>query len=371
MKSSLWLSWKELLGRKTGLFLNAALVALAVAFYVNIELAARFRDQAVKSRLYHIAPSIKIFPAGVTQDLLLRSDARATIDQGMVPELEYKYAEWIYAAGGRLIFKRKINRDETLVIGYDPGKTISPFKTLRNLLKTEVCIGSALGQRNNLAAGGLISVDSSVFKIKEVLPSTGTFDDAAVFMTLPAARSVSKMKNSINEISLYLKTGVPADALIKKLRDNYPDLNIFPLKSGDAADEKIESALTNYRFLLYGVTGLVTITCLFISAFVNAHERKLEVATLYAIGASNTGVLAVVAGRSVIVGILGSAAGSLSGAIFALFQNYNFTNRAAAAGETYLIAIITAVIFSVLAALPVAAASAYRNHVQILQEALL
>lgn len=369
MKSFLWFLWKELLSSKSRLFLNVALVSLTVGLCVSIELVSLSREQAVKSQTYNVAPTVTILPAGVTQSQLIRSNSPEFIEEKILTELKSKYSQSLSSATGRLVFNRKVNSKDVVIIGYDPQTIISPFESLKNLRENRIALGVELSKRDGMRVGDHITIDGSIFTIGDVLPSSGTFEDVAVFMSLPAAQSIAKAQGLVNEGRLYAKTGISAEFLSDKLRAAYPYLNVLATKPGDGADGKIESTLKNHRTLLYGMTGLLMILCLFISAHLNAQERKLELATLFAIGASKTGVLSLVAGRSMIVSFIGSVAGCAAGAFFVLWQDYGSAKGLVAAWELFLIAVGVAVLSSILASLPAAVASGYRNHVLILQDA--
>lgn len=369
MRSSLWLSWRELTGRKSAFLLNAALVGLAVGLCVAVELAARSREQAAQGQMYNIAPSIIMYPRGVTRGQIADSNTMHAIEERIVLEIEDRYGTWVHRASGRLVLKRKIRNNDFRIIGFDSRKMISPFKTLQTLAENESAAGFAMGPAYHIKQGDVMAIGRSDYTVREILPSTGTSEDAALFMTLKSAQSVAGMPGRINEISIYLRTGVSADSLIRILKKDYPGLDIIASKTGEIAGGGMETTLARHRTILYGMVGFITILLLFAGAVLNVRERRIEIATMYAVGASNINVLAAVACRSLIVGMIGSAAGCAAGALFMLAGDYDSALGPATAGSTYIVAMSTAVVITVLATMPAAILSGYQDHASILQEA--
>lgn len=369
MEYILWLSRKELFGRKSAFFFNVALVCLAICFCVVVELISHSREQAVKSQLYHIDASVKIFPINITQAKLLHERDTPLIDQKNVLDIENRYRRWIRDISGRLILTRHTNLGDVLIIGYDPEKMITSFQDLKKLSRTEAVVGSAVAQKYSVVVGSHITIGDTDYRVKAINPATASFEDAAVYILLASLQDFTRNKRAINEISLYVRTGMSVDELIAVLRDDQPDFNIVKINSGEVAGGTMEARLKNYRVLLYGITGFIVICSLFISAFLNAQERKLELATLYSIGASRWDVVVLLSVRSVIVSVLGAVIGCILGIFYVLLQDYDSARELVTAWNLYSAAISAAVAASLLATLPIAISSSSQAHVEILQEA--
>ncbi len=97
-------------------------------------------------------------------------------------------------------------------------------------------------------------------------------------------------------------------------------------------------------------------------------ERKLELATLFAIGSTGSSVLSALILRSIIVGLFGAAFGYALGALFALVQDFGSAIGSVWSLKLILITLAGTTGISVLATIPVTVSAVFSNHVSILQE---
>jgi ABC-type lipoprotein release transport system permease subunit len=369
MKFPFWLSWKEFEARRVRFFIHILPVGLVVGFCLFIELAAYSRVESVKNQTNVISPSIRIFPAGLTSGIIIqKGSGGVTINQEILTEIKKEFREQVSTAAGRMIVKHNNGKAAYLVIGYDPENIITPFIYLKSLKDNEAAPGAEVSKKMNAREGSIISVEGKELQVKFLLPSLGSFDDAAVFTTLKTAQDITKQPGQVNEISIYLRAGIIPSDVSKRLRSMYPELTVQIIKDENSSEKPLDSHLTVYGSLINILSAVIMIFYIFVLALLNARERKLEISTLYAIGASGRGVMLLLTVRSLIVSVTGSILGCSAGTILIMIFAADPFTAVTLNFKLYIIAILVSAGVSILATLPAALISGYRNHVQVLQE---
>ena len=239
---------------------------------------------------------------------------------------------------------------------------------MKTLGENETALGIELARELNKKEGDTIELGEYILKVKTVLESAANVDDAALFVNLPLAQKISGLKSGINVIRVFPRSGISTDKLTAGLKAAFPGFNIIKATRSDVAENKLESKLELYRTMLYALTGLIMVIALMIGAYLNGNERKLELATLFAIGSTGNTVLLVLVLRAIIVGVIGSALGYATGAVFALIQDFNSAAGVAWSIKLFLTTTGVTVAISIIATVPVSIAAGFRNHVMVLQE---
>jgi len=71
---SLWLSWRELTGRKAVFLINVILVSLLVALPVSLDLMGKAKKSSVENRIDYIGPSLIMVPKGLNSSDLVTAN---------------------------------------------------------------------------------------------------------------------------------------------------------------------------------------------------------------------------------------------------------------------------------------------------------
>ncbi len=369
MRIPLWIAWKELQGRKSRFILNISLVALAVGLCISMELISRSREQAVDSRINYMGPALRVVPEGVTEGMLTRYQMSGKKFQAsFLSRIKRKTASTIYAIEGRLIFKIKYKEWPVALIGYDRKNIITPFKELKKLKSGEGAMGYELSKELKLKAGDTLRYGDTKIYIKTVLPTTGTNEDTALFVTLNSARDILNAGDVLNEIRIYPGTGVSTEKIAGEIAALFNSINVIKAPRNDITESGVETALSSYRLILYSFTSLVAILTLMIGSHINAVERKNELATLYAIGTTGSTVFLTLISRAFLVGVPGSLAGYLIGAVSALLFDFNSAAGLVWSWELLAVTAVVTVTATIVSTVPASIMAGFRNHVLYLQE---
>jgi len=137
---------------------------------------------------------------------------------------------------------------------------------------------------------------------------------------------------------------------------------------GAVADGEIQDLLMSNRRLAYALMAVVGALRLLIASHLDAAERRIEIATLVALGAGRRTVAGALLARAVLVATVGALLGVGIGTAAAAFQDASVAAGLVRAWPIGLTTLAAAVILGSAAAVPRALAAALRDPVPELQE---
>jgi ABC-type lipoprotein release transport system permease subunit len=369
MKASFWLAWRELVTRKSAFMTGLCMVSVGIALCTATELLSMQREAAVAAQIDHMGPPLRLIPAGKTAYDLARFDLGS--DSFGINDSERIYralAPWVRALEGRLLLRVPLEGRMTPAIGIDPGAVISPFEVLDQLGPEDVALGTDLAQRLGQEAGDELFIKEKRFRIAAILPAMATAEDLAIFLPLRGLRSLLDLPETVNEIRIFPTSGTSIETIVAEIRSNHPKISVINMHRGDTAEHEIGHTLLQHRSVLYMITALAIALCIFIWSYLNAEERKFEVATVVAIGGTGITVLSMLVFRAAAVGFLGALLGYLAGASIALVQDLEWAFGLIVSWKLLLVMSGGAVLLSVFGASAASLPSLFRRHASVLQE---
>lgn len=358
---ALWLTVREIAARRGRVALAALVVAATAASATAMELVARAREEAIAAQIDAMGPALTVVVRGVTAGALARRDlGEGVLPSGVEVAVRASLGGDLRAIERRLVLQREVAGIRLPVIGVEAGVLPASFEA-----PGAAALGSELARR--LGAVSSISLAGRERRISGVMPSTGSGDDAAVLVSLRELQSLAAVEGA-NELRLFLRAGVsPQDAERRLSRAN---LGAAVVRSdrGDVADRETQESLSHHRGVAYAVMAVVAGLCLLIAAHLDATERRLELATLVAIGASRWTVLGALLSRSALVAAAGAVLGVAGGAAFAVGQERVVVAVLATAWAVAVTTVAAALGLGALAAVPTALVTVTRDPVRELQE---
>lgn len=369
MSPSLWLSVQELTKRRLGTAIATGIIALAVAFAAGLELVARAREAAVAADLDQIGPAIRIIPRGKTARDLARFELEsAPFDTKDVRRLRRECRSSVSSIVGRLSLKVPFRNRMIPVVGIAPHGVIAPFDDFRRLTAGNVLIGPELASDIGVSQGQRITLQGRSFEILAVLPETASEDDTAVFVHLRQLQRMFSLPGRLNEMRIFPAAGADIDVLAASIAARHPELTTLTTQRGDTAERSMHGMLRDHRRVLYLVTGVVIAISVLIWSYMNGTERRLELATLVAVGGSAWTVVLMILTRGALLGVFGAVFGFLAGFAISLGQDVESTIRVLPAFDLAGIVVLTTAVLSATGALPAAALVAVQDPVKALQD---
>jgi putative ABC transport system permease protein len=357
MSPSLWLARRELSSGRGRATLAIAVVAAAAALVTSVEVLARAREDAVATQVDALGPPIRILPSGVSPEAIARYDLGSS---PLPPDTEPRVRS---ALGSDL---RVLEARRALVVDVDGAATpvLSASSGARHVAPGTAALGSIASAR--LAGREGVAVGGEMLRIAEVLPASATSDDMAVYVSQETIERVGG-GDAPNELRVFLAPGADARVAERTLAAAL-DARVLRSDRGEVADRALDSALARHRGAAYLVTAIVAALCLAIGAHLDAAERRVELATLLAIGATSPTLAGTLVARSVLVAGVGGVLGVSLGIAVAALLDPSVIQSLVRAGSAVASIFIGTTVVGAAAALPVALAGAVRDPIPDLQE---
>lgn len=357
---ALWLAARELAGRRRRVALAASVIGALAASVVSIELVALAREEAVAAQIDAMGPALTIVPRGTTAGALERYDIAGGLPPGTEAKVREALGRDLRSIERRLAVHRDVAGTRTLVVGVERGQGSDAAPGAG---RAEV--GSELARR--LPDPSSVMADGRPISVAGVLPSTGSVEDLALFVPMDTARALAGV-DGVNVLRVFLRARVSSGEAEARLASAAVGAAVVRTDRGEVADRDTHASLARHRGVAYAVTAIVAVLCLVIAAHLDASERRVELATLTAIGASRWTVLGALVSRSAIVAGAGAACGILGGALLASSQDPGVLALLAGAWSLGGLTIGAALVIGIIAAMPTAFASTLRDPVRELQE---
>lgn len=353
MKLAAFLALEEIAKRKARFAGAVTLVAMIVAFCVFLELTARAREGAIRDQLDSAGPAITAYLPVLATAINDGDQANAPKGKALLRGLERSTAKWVRAIEGRLQIDYSLNGKNARLIGIAPGALRSQITDLDALGPGQAVLGSEAARRFGLKEGDRIDLMRRSFLIAKVLSTSGDRDDVGIFLKLSDLQELAGRRDQINTFRFFPATAADQPRLTAFLQRQYPTLRLERNVARDEASvNEMENTLSLHKRVIVFFSALVVALSLGIGTYLNANERRTELATLVALGGTAYTVLALMAVRSFVIGIVGGTAGFLLGGIIGWSRIAGFSPRLLFAVDVLFFATVgTAVLCALVAVL--------------------
>ena len=307
---SLWLSWRELTGRKAVFFINVILISLLVALPVSLDLMGRAKQSSVEQRIDYIGPSLVLVPKGMnSSDLVTAKFKGLNYSYTLFDKIKNQFSSYLRNAEPRLTERLQIDSRKMPVSGIDFSDVYSyPFSKY-SIRDNEVLLGKVASDKLGKTVNDIIRINSAIHTIAGIIPTTGGIEDASVFVQLSVLQKITGHVGQINEIRLF-PGSLSSYELLKSLLNEYDNrLITVDAYRGDTAEKEVDSTLESYQKALYTVAFILIAFCILISTYINLDSRKSEISTVYTLGTSRNIILKILTLRTFWITLLGSLTG--------------------------------------------------------------
>jgi ABC-type lipoprotein release transport system permease subunit len=368
VRAAAWIAWRELANRPLSMLVAVATISVAVAVCAATELVHRSREVAVSAQVDFMGPGLRLIPGGRTSRDLVRFElGPETFPAETALQLRREFSDSVRATEGRLLLRGTVEGVDVPLLGLDPAVAVSSVSDLRELTPGNVVLGGELARKLGKARGARLSVKGAEFNVAGILPSTASVEDLALILTLADLRAMSGSGKVINELRVYPLPGVAPAELAPKIRESFPGLAVTLPDNDDVTRTEVDKSLSGLRWIVYSVTALVAAFCVLVWSNLNASERRVEMATLVAIGGSAWTVFMTLALRVCIIAVAGALLGNAVAVAIALAQDFSAARSVVWSSQHLLVWPAASALVGVLGALPITLRSAMREHVRDLQ----
>ena len=349
------LVFRELVQRKNKLITSGLAIILGIAVIVTINTLATFSEKAVAKELDALGANVIILPPDATLvdyysadlqtgelpeeyvTLLTTSnlegldnlspklsvpvninDTQVTLT-GILPKNEFESkASW---QGAGIFSRPKSCGNVADIFGLTnktPKETLVRKRVIENLESDEVLVGSDIAKKLKLQEGSEIAMLDSPFKVSAILPQTGTIDDSRIFAHLHTVQDLTGKGAVVNAIEVVGCCEQISKGLIAKINNLIPDAKVITIShivdTQVRTNQLMKSLSTLFLVIIIGIGGASIAN----DMYNNVYERKREIGTLVALGASSSTVLKVFLLKALVLGIIGGIGGYLLGTLLAI-----------------------------------------------------
>jgi len=184
----------------------------------------------------------------------------------------------------------------------------------------EIEIGSKYAENYDYAVGDTISMDGVEYEITGVLEETGRDNiDNSVEMWLDDLQELAGKEGKITLMMVQPSTPEDADHIEQEINDNFDELQARTDKSIMNTVNKMLSQLNLMTFALGSIAALISGIVIMNVMIISVRERRRNIGTMKAVGATNRQVLVSILFESVGISVAGAIVGvilSFAGAAY-------------------------------------------------------
>jgi putative ABC transport system permease protein len=378
--------WKELWLRKSKMISGLLAITLGIAVIVGIQSIAAVSERAVKIKLDNLGANILVLPQAASVDDYYTADIDApTFSEDYVERIATSMLAGVDNLSPKLTRRVKVGDVPVVLTGILPASELaskpiwqsaglagaelaaacgtSPEvkkgpsyvderlqrKAIDSLAPTEVLVGSVAAQRLSLKDGSRLAIQGREFSVARVLPETGTIDDDRVFAHLHVVQDLLGTGRQVSAIEIMGCCAAISDGLLGKLRNILPDTRITTI--GQIVNTQIETNRLMSKISVILLMIIVLVGAISIANYIwaNVEERRREIGTLLALGATRGGIYRLFFAKSIVLGVLGGICGYLLGTLSAMILGPQLAGLSVQPIPIYLIwSVLIALVIAVL-----------------------
>jgi len=184
----------------------------------------------------------------------------------------------------------------------------------------EIVLGHDFAADNDYVIGDSIEVDGKELEIVGVLEDSGDQDiDNSVQMPLATLQEIAGMEDRISIIMVKPLSAEDAETIEQAINDEFDEIKAASDKSLMENTGEMLSQLNTMTFALGSIAALISGIVIMNVMIISVRERRREIGTMKAVGATNYQVLASVLLEAVMISVGGAIIGvllSFGGAAF-------------------------------------------------------
>lgn len=346
------LIWKELWQRPTAMATCLLAIMLGVTALVAIRSVTVFSDQAVAKQMSELGANVLLLPKSASLQDYYAADAngdtlpeeygsqllladlagvehiapklsvKAELDgknitlTGILPQSEFDaQASWngvqaFKKSCGSSGCKKRAVLDEG---SRSAAESLAKGRFVTDIAKDEAIVGADAAQMCGITTGKRINLLGQSFKVVGVMPATGTVDDNRVFAHLHTVQRLAKAGETVNVIEIMACCEDAAGGLIGQLREFFPEAKVLTITQVVDTQVAVNRLMTRLSYLFFAILLVVGVASIAGTMFANVTERRREIGTLMALGATPSLIARLFLGKALIIGLAGGVIGYVCG----------------------------------------------------------
>lgn len=355
--------FRELKQRKSRLMTSFLVVFLATAVVVSLQSISDASRKALTNQLRNLGANIIVLPRTLSAADFYSADFGTA-------EMPETYAHKLLGAGlareedisAKLSYKLTLGEHQAILTG------ILPADETVNVAR-DIILGNEIAGLLRKKQGDQLLVKGKIFDIAKVLPEKGTIDDIGVYADLQTVQKLLGRGRVINTIEIISDPMADTQNTVREIEILLPAAKVTTKTKLARTQANTIQTLKKYSMLLLVVVLIVGGINISNYMLVNVRERRREIGTLLAMGATPEIILKVFLQKAVVLGLAGGLAGCVFGSLVAMSVGPRIAQVAVSPNlRSCLLALTVAVAFSVISSVIPAKRAADLDPAEILQE---
>jgi putative ABC transport system permease protein len=345
------LVWKEIRERPTAMLAGLLTITLGVAALVAVRNISYFSEQVVARELAALGANVLVLPKGVTlQDYYAADLHGQTMPEEFVQQLTFSNLEGVENISPKLCVAARANDRSVILTGILPqsefqeksawqatrlftkhkgckracsttdtgSDSLTTKRTIQELSAGEVLLGADIAAATGLKAGSKVTLLGEQLAVSAVLPATGTVDDGRIFGHLHTVQRIAKLGEVVNVIEIMGCCEDVAAGLLRQLSDMLPGTKVVTIAQVVKTQVSINRLMQRLSWLFLVILIGMAAGSIANATISNVRERRREIGTLMAIGATPMFVRRLFVAKSCLFGFIGGTVGYLAGTVMAV-----------------------------------------------------
>jgi putative ABC transport system permease protein len=277
---------------------------------------------------------------------------RAVTLTGILPQSEFQAkAVWQSVS----LFSNKHDGCKKAACGpktYDGApEALATERTIDQLKGNEAIIGADVAEFSKLKPGKSVEVLGESLQVLAVLPRTGTVDDGRVFAHLHTVQRMTNAGEVVNAIEVMGCCEDAAGGLVPSLTALLPDAKVVTISQVVSTQVGINRLMSQMSLFVLSILVIVGGASVASTISSNVRERRREVGTLMALGATPGLVTRMFLFKALALGLVGGIGGCALGLVVAMLLGSQWAGvTVTPLPDLLLIAIAAALAVTTLAA---------------------
>ena len=382
------LVWRELSERPSAMLTSTLAILLGVTALVAIRHVTVFSEREVGQQLQSLGANVLVLPkaatlqdyysADLTSQTLPESHVssillanlpgverlspklcvaakvgdRAVTLTGILPQSEFQAkAAWQSVS----LFSNKHDGCKKAACGpktYDGApEALATERTIDQLKGNEAIIGADVAEFSKLKPGKSVEVLGESLQVLAVLPRTGTVDDGRVFAHLHTVQRMTNAGEVVNAIEVMGCCEDAAGGLVPSLTALLPDAKVVTISQVVSTQVGINRLMSQMSLFVLSILVIVGGASVASTISSNLRERRREVGTLMALGATPGLVTRLFLFKALALGLIGGVGGCALGLVVAMLLGSQWAGvTVSPLPDLLLIAVAAALAITTLAA---------------------
>lgn len=345
--------WKELRERPVAMFASLVAILLGVTAFVAIRSVGVSSERAVAAKLDSLGANVMMLPQDVSLQDYYAADLKAqSLPEEHASRLVLANLEGVEHVSPRLCVPVEVDGASVTLTGILPQsefqaqtawggvqlfsnahegckhakleqldsspESLATNRVIQDLREDEVLAGADAAERLGVRKGAPLTLLGKVFTVAGVLPAVGTVDDSRVFAHLHTVQELGETGPIVNAIEIMGCCEDVAGNLVARLQEMFPDTKIVTISQVVETQVSVNRTMNRLSFLLFGVLIAIGGASMATAMYANVSERRREVGTLMALGATPGFVVRLFLWKAGVLGIVGGLGGAVAGTALAV-----------------------------------------------------